>query len=134
MFESCWFAAADFLFPSSFLVFYLGELDHLRMSYKNQRAKFVEGCDKAAWIPNREAQVCMVRSCNRKFTKTVRKHHCRVCGWVVCKKCSKQRFDKAGLALAKVCPICFDFLTEVADGNVKQATQQFASILGQAPP
>ena len=104
------------------------------MSYKNQRAKFVEGCDKAAWIPNREAQVCMVRSCNRKFTKTVRKHHCRVCGWVVCKKCSKQRFDKAGLALAKVCPICFDFLTEVADGNVKQATQQFASILGQAPP
>jgi hypothetical protein len=107
-----------------------GELDQLRRIYKQQRVAFSEGCDKNAWVPNGHAQTCMVVDCNRTFTKTTRKHHCRSCGSVVCKSCSTQNFYRAGLQLTKVCHTCFAFLSEVADGNVKRATEMFADTLG----
>jgi hypothetical protein len=111
-----------------------GELDRLRRVYKQQRAEFSEGCDRNAWVPNEAAKLCMARDCDRKFTKTTRKHHCRSCGKVVCKSCSSQGFYRAGLQLTKVCHTCFAFLSEVADGNVKQATESFASSLGTPAP
>ena len=37
------------------------------------------------WIPDTCASSC--QQCNAKFTFMVRKHHCRVCGEVICNKC-----------------------------------------------
>ncbi|KAJ9465444.1 Lateral signaling target protein 2 [Diplonema papillatum] len=37
------------------------------------------------WMPDHETNVCM--QCNQAFSLTLRRHHCRVCGDVVCKRC-----------------------------------------------
>ncbi len=43
------------------------------------------------WIPDSNAVSCKL--CNEKFKLWVRKHHCRLCGEVVCDNCSKQEMD-----------------------------------------
>ncbi|KAJ9470764.1 1-phosphatidylinositol 3-phosphate 5-kinase [Diplonema papillatum] len=37
------------------------------------------------WMPDHETNVCM--QCYQAFSLTLRRHHCRVCGDVVCKRC-----------------------------------------------
>lgn len=39
------------------------------------------------WVPDRNAANCMI--CNARFTTVRRRHHCRMCGMVVCGSCSK---------------------------------------------
>jgi ankyrin repeat protein len=61
------------------------------------------------WV---ECDVCM--ECRQKFTITVRKHHCRHCGRVLCKKCSEKEISilKFGIQRpTRVCNLCFDVLT-----------------------
>eukprot|EP01052_Picozoa_sp_SAG31_P043855 SAG31_NODE_7448_length_1687_cov_1.128463_4_plen_196_part_01 len=43
----------------------------------------------AEWMPNEEAPNCL--ACDRKFSMTVRRHHCRRCGAVFCSSCTKAR-------------------------------------------
>jgi hypothetical protein len=38
------------------------------------------------WIPDDDVAECM--ACSNKFTMLLRKHHCRLCGRVLCAKCS----------------------------------------------
>jgi hypothetical protein len=45
--------------------------------------------DGAHWHPDSAAKTCM--SCGVKFTITLRKHHCRVCGRIFCYKCCPVR-------------------------------------------
>ena len=40
------------------------------------------------WVPAAQALSCM--SCRARFTCFKRRHHCRVCGKVVCSKCSNK--------------------------------------------
>ena len=42
--------------------------------------------DKNNWVPDSEAKSC--HECKKGFGITVRKHHCRACGNVFCKKCT----------------------------------------------
>lgn len=44
---------------------------------------------QASWVPDSAVEVCMV--CEKKFTLTKRRHHCRVCGKVVCDPCSPHK-------------------------------------------
>ena len=37
----------------------------------------------------RDEDVPNCRICDREFTVLTRRHHCRVCGRIVCAKCSK---------------------------------------------
>ena len=37
------------------------------------------------WVPDSDADKCML--CPKKFNITRRRHHCRMCGWVICGKC-----------------------------------------------
>eukprot|EP00500_Bicosoecida_sp_ms1_P014270 CAMPEP_0203825728 /NCGR_PEP_ID=MMETSP0115-20131106/54962_1 /ASSEMBLY_ACC=CAM_ASM_000227 /TAXON_ID=33651 /ORGANISM="Bicosoecid sp, Strain ms1" /LENGTH=258 /DNA_ID=CAMNT_0050734773 /DNA_START=17 /DNA_END=789 /DNA_ORIENTATION=- len=46
-------------------------------------------CLLGVWQPDSSVQRCPV--CSKKFTMIRRKHHCRVCGLVVCDACSKAR-------------------------------------------
>lgn len=52
--------------------------------------------------------------CEMKFSLTMRKHHCRHCGRLVCARCSEQEVPilKYGVEKpARVCQICCDILT-----------------------
>ncbi|KHN81058.1 Ankyrin repeat and FYVE domain-containing protein 1 [Toxocara canis] len=59
-----------------------------------------------------EGDVCS--ECGAKFTLTMRKHHCRHCGRLVCARCSEQTMPILKYDLQKavrVCQICSDVLT-----------------------
>ena len=63
--------------------------------------------DAPVWIPDELALKCAV--CDTGFWLLLRKHHCRVCGKVVCSKCSETRkliptIDKK--AKVRVCDEC----------------------------
>ncbi|EQC29994.1 hypothetical protein SDRG_12274 [Saprolegnia diclina VS20] len=44
-------------------------------------------CSKALWVHDQARPHC--NSCTAKFTFLRRRHHCRVCGEVVCRKCTR---------------------------------------------
>ena len=112
-----------------------GEIGRLRTIYRLQRGRLHEGCIKTAWTPDREAPQCQICEVPfGRFGKGKRRHHCRNCGKCVCKGCSSQRFERAGLRLTKVCPVCYQFLSEVAAGHVRQATIDFAAEMGTEEP
>ena len=65
------------------------------------------------WVQDKDAPLCM--NCNTQFTVINRRHHCRVCGKVLCKKCLPYKIkipiispDKP----EKVCQKCYDKLQE----------------------
>lgn len=101
-----------------------GEMEKLRQIYRNCRTQLAEGCPRSVWTPDKSAPSCQV--CSAKFTAARRRHHCRGCGKCVCRGCSSQSFERAQLSLSKVCPVCYQFLSEVAAGHVRQATVTFA--------
>ena len=53
-------------------------------------------------IPDDYSDVCMVQGCNNKFTKLKRRHHCRLCGYLICGKCS----DKVKNGKNTIKPVC----------------------------
>lgn len=60
------------------------------------------------WIPDKEASSCMV--CHAPFTTFNRRHHCRVCGRVVCKKCLPYKLVIPNISPTSpvfVCTDCF---------------------------
>ncbi|KAJ0000725.1 hypothetical protein NQD34_005746 [Periophthalmus magnuspinnatus] len=42
-----------------------------------------------SWMPDSASDICLV--CEAKFTATNRRHHCRMCGILVCHKCCKDK-------------------------------------------
>jgi hypothetical protein len=40
------------------------------------------------WIPDDSFDTCM--NCEEEFTLIRRRHHCRLCGWIICKACSSR--------------------------------------------
>ncbi|OQR92728.1 hypothetical protein THRCLA_08625 [Thraustotheca clavata] len=60
------------------------------------------------WIPDTERFRCHV--CTRNFTNFRRKHHCRMCGEVVCSSCTLKKLaqipQRQGLQEVKVCMSC----------------------------
>lgn len=57
------------------------------------------------WVPDASVEDCM--ECNAKFTLIKRRHHCRMCGRVVCNPCSKYRMCVYNSELVRVCERCF---------------------------
>lgn len=109
-------------------VLFDGELEKLRKLYRIRRGILAYGCLKSAWDRNKSTPVCTHAGCGNKFTSTHRRHHCRCCGKVICKGCSQNKFERAGLRMNKVCPTCYEFLSMVATGHVRQAIEQFSEL------
>lgn len=58
-------------------------------------------------------QTDMCQECGKNFTMTIRRHHCRHCGRILCSKCSDQEVPIIKFGENKpvrVCKICFDVL------------------------
>eukprot|EP00966_Prymnesium_polylepis_P249114 5759719-Prymnesium_polylepis.1 len=49
--------------------------------------------DPSAWVPDAAASACM--QCNTAFGMMLRRHHCRWCGLVLCKRCCSETADSA---------------------------------------
>ncbi|XP_014208933.1 rabankyrin-5 isoform X2 [Copidosoma floridanum] len=68
---------------------------------------------EAPWA---DKDLCL--ECGTKFSLTMRKHHCRHCGRILCSKCSGQDVPILKFGLNKpvrVCGVCFDVLQIGAD-------------------
>lgn len=65
--------------------------------------------DSVIWVPDDRARECA--DCKQRFTQFRRKHHCRACGQVFCRDCTKQktRLPQFGyLTPERVCDHCFE--------------------------
>ncbi|EQC30107.1 hypothetical protein SDRG_12166 [Saprolegnia diclina VS20] len=70
--------------------------------------------EKAMWAPDDSRDDCYV--CSRHFSKFRRKHHCRLCGEVVCASCLLKKLveetTRVGLREVKVCMTCLSTTNE----------------------
>jgi len=71
------------------------------------------------WVPDDQVQECPL--CTRKFTKTIRKHHCRACGRVCCGYCSENKLQLPGSnRKERVCDQCFDLRQHEFTGSLTE--------------
>lgn len=74
--------------------------------------RLLEEYNAPAWIPDSRADRCM--SCSEAFGVWRRKHHCRLCGRVVCWSCSTKKFLIASYEegkediVARACDGCYE--------------------------
>ncbi|VDH90286.1 Hypothetical predicted protein [Mytilus galloprovincialis] len=62
---------------------------------------------KARWMSDDEASNCVL--CQNKFNQLRRKHHCRMCGRILCSKCCREKMPLPQLRCEepeRVCEIC----------------------------
>ena len=56
------------------------------------------------WVPDMYALHCM--GCHERFTIVKRKHHCRACGKIFCRKCSSQFIPLPKLGFVSPARVC----------------------------
>lgn len=68
------------------------------------------------WLPEKEITNCQL--CRTNFSLTVRKHHCRYCGRVCCKKCAsvEKNIPKFDLKSARLCSTCAPVVDYIEGG------------------
>ncbi|TMW63087.1 hypothetical protein Poli38472_005705 [Pythium oligandrum] len=99
-------------------------------------AKFI--INPPEWVSASEHSACMV--CQRKFNMLVRRHHCRLCGRICCRACSKYKRQlpfvdvaakssrTAGNQVAKVCNSCISVRCVTTD-EIELANDRVESLL-----
>jgi len=71
------------------------------------------------WMQDTECESC--KKCDKGFTFTIRKHHCRYCGYIFCSTCSG--FSAVIASSKKPCRVCEDCsveLTSLRGSNVRR--------------
>nr|CDS26101.1 early endosome antigen 1 [Hymenolepis microstoma] len=83
----------------------------LDLGRQNQALQIqLERLTNRQWVSDDSALACT--NCNKEFTISVRKHHCRHCGKVFCNACSsKKTATTASRDPQRVCDTCFTELT-----------------------
>lgn len=82
------------------------------------------------WVPDKDIETCML--CDRPFSLLKRRHHCRKCGRVVCRKCSEGRRYLENISDGKplrTCDICEDSFCEPNRKIVRNETPSASSPL-----
>eukprot|EP01105_Mastigella_eilhardi_P002564 TRINITY_DN131_c1_g1_i1.p1 TRINITY_DN131_c1_g1~~TRINITY_DN131_c1_g1_i1.p1 ORF type:complete len:805 (-),score=209.56 TRINITY_DN131_c1_g1_i1:66-2426(-) len=78
------------------------------------------------WIADTATNACLL--CNRQFSLTFRRHHCRNCGIIVCGYCSTSKTKLSRLAAdadpVRVCDECTKTLAEGGRASPQQQQQQ----------
>jgi zinc finger FYVE domain-containing protein 26 len=75
---------------------------------------------KDKWVPDSQAKKCMCCKVS-KFSLLNRRHHCRVCGSVVCNECSQKRIllpEHYSNVLVRCCEECFKSIVSEATKNL----------------
>lgn len=57
-----------------------------------------------SWMPDSASDICLV--CEARFTTTNRRHHCRMCGILVCSKCCKDKTMIGHISATKKQKVC----------------------------
>ncbi|OQR98596.1 hypothetical protein ACHHYP_08384 [Achlya hypogyna] len=87
-----------------------------------------------AWMANDESALCVI--CTAPFhTWTKRRHHCRLCGRLVCNDCSKHRAYVGGES-KRTCRLCGDvlhMLQALGDGRVHSKAGKPPALFFQQP-
>ena len=83
--------------------------------FQRIRVRTVRASTSGAWTPKEGAPVCMQAGCGTRFGLTHHRHHCRVCGAVVCAACSRTRVALPQLSPRpqRVCKGCLSLLEVV---------------------
>ncbi|XP_052009970.1 pleckstrin homology domain-containing family F member 2-like [Xyrauchen texanus] len=68
----------------------------------------------ATWIPDMASAICM--RCSECFNVTNRRHHCRRCGFIVCKTCSKDRALLPNIS-SRPLRVCWHCMNIMQDGQ-----------------
>nr|NP_001041461.1 zinc finger protein 6 [Ciona intestinalis]XP_009860813.1 zinc finger protein 6 isoform X1 [Ciona intestinalis]FAA00159.1 TPA: zinc finger protein [Ciona intestinalis] len=76
------------------------QIDELEKSVDHDDGETLDTVD---WISDDDVTNC--GSCDQKFSLTLRKHHCRVCGKIFCKNCSDNWLSKGDKKL-RCCASC----------------------------
>ncbi|KAL9939346.1 hypothetical protein V8E36_002159 [Tilletia maclaganii] len=88
--------------------------------------KVVEDYNAPVWVPDSHADKCAV--CSEGFGIWRRRHHCRLCGQVVCWNCSQRSFlipayeDGADDQQARACDRCFDSMFPPSEDEASPET------------
>lgn len=86
----------------------------------NRRLKAME-----RWIDDKDVQQCM--ECEAPFSLTVRRHHCRSCGGVYCKKCTEfSILTSQSKKKVRVCEKCF----VLHNHSLESVSQDTSAIIG----
>ncbi|KRZ69363.1 FYVE, RhoGEF and PH domain-containing protein 6 [Trichinella papuae] len=88
------------------------------------------------WVP--DDRVTMCQHCITPFTTLRRRHHCRACGKVICRRCiGKASLEYADFSVEIVCPLCYDILLNRsfgADASSKIFSPEFLKCNMFFPP
>ncbi|KAF0685779.1 Aste57867_22387 [Aphanomyces stellatus] len=85
-------------------------LAHIQESVHTRRiSRLLTTRESPTWVSDHERSCCYL--CLKTFTGLRRKHHCRACGEVICKKCSLNNsvdLPTIGLTTMLICKSCSD--------------------------
>jgi len=76
-----------------------------RASITADAAEFNKNNKNSQWVEDTSVKKCM--RCEKKFTLTVRRHHCRECGGIFCDSCSSRKLIING-QLKRACENCYE--------------------------
>ncbi|KAG9413538.1 hypothetical protein AC1031_012766 [Aphanomyces cochlioides] len=112
---------------------------HLQLQQPQQRHVFCLSFDAdvpllgVTWMDNAESTMCVI--CHDAFHFMKRKHHCRLCGRLVCNACSPARASIRSSQLERTCRLCCSVLqTLEALGDARvQSNVPSASLIVPTP-
>lgn len=81
-------------------------MDHIEEGKAILLQQGLTGTDEYAvsWMPDSASDICLI--CDSKFTATNRRHHCRMCGILVCHKCCKEKAVIEHISATKKQKVC----------------------------
>jgi len=85
------------------------------------------------WQADSSVTHCSIAVCNKKFGLFNRRHHCRVCGFVVCGECSNNEILNHKNEKQRVCRICFERMNTRKSAPPLPARNVHTPAVGGAP-